>query len=332
MGTTLTGTTPQDTYDSLIKVTDNGPLSGTAKYLSDGLGNDSALAVSTANIGIGTNNPDRKLTVHNAASSVIANFRYTAGGFSSIILSNTTGQAAIASIGNDLALSPSNAERVRITSTGRVGIGTTNPAYLTQLKQTSAGFMHVLNRPNTDIEGLLLGVDSSDNGQIASNNTALIFGTTITGTFNERMRMLAGGGLTFNGDTAAANALDDYEEGTFTATLTPSTSGAIGGNPTFTTWTYTKIGRKVTINGVFVVNGVSSPVGTSIIVSGLPFTILNNNGAYGGFSCTYFAFSTSINTSEPARHTVNTTSLIISKDASTVALNDEIYVTATYFV
>jgi hypothetical protein len=26
MGTTLTGTTPQDTYDSLIKVTDNGPI------------------------------------------------------------------------------------------------------------------------------------------------------------------------------------------------------------------------------------------------------------------------------------------------------------------
>ena len=32
----------------------------------------------------------------------------------------------------------------------------------------------------------------------------------------ERARFLSGGGLTFNGDTAAANALDDYEEGTFT--------------------------------------------------------------------------------------------------------------------
>ena len=47
MGTTLTGTTPQDTYDSLIKVTDNGPLSGSLKTLTDGLGNDSALALST---------------------------------------------------------------------------------------------------------------------------------------------------------------------------------------------------------------------------------------------------------------------------------------------
>ena len=34
------------------------------------------------------------------------------------------------------------------------------------------------------------------------------------------MRILAGGGLTFGGDTAQANALDDYEEGTFTPDFT----------------------------------------------------------------------------------------------------------------
>ena len=46
MGTTLTGTTPQDTYDSLIKVTDNGPLTTSLKVLTDGLGNDSTLSLS----------------------------------------------------------------------------------------------------------------------------------------------------------------------------------------------------------------------------------------------------------------------------------------------
>ena len=30
--------------------------------------------------------------------------------------------------------------------------------------------------------------------------------------------MLSSGGITFNGDTASANALDDYEEGTWTPT------------------------------------------------------------------------------------------------------------------
>jgi hypothetical protein len=47
MGTTLTGTTPATTYDSLIKVGDNGPLDGTLQRLSDGLGNDLPLLVST---------------------------------------------------------------------------------------------------------------------------------------------------------------------------------------------------------------------------------------------------------------------------------------------
>ena len=47
MGTALTGLEIKDTYDSLIKVTDNGPISGTLKALSDGLGNDSTLSLST---------------------------------------------------------------------------------------------------------------------------------------------------------------------------------------------------------------------------------------------------------------------------------------------
>ena len=56
----------------------------------------------------------------------------------------------------------------------------------------------------------------------------------------ERFRFIDTGGLTFNGDTAAANALDDYEEGTWTpvpgtGTVTLGTGGA----------KYTKIGRVV---------------------------------------------------------------------------------------
>jgi hypothetical protein len=47
----------------------------------------------------------------------------------------------------------------------------------------------------------------------APNNTS---GADAAQSVTERMRILAGGGLTFNGDTAAANALDDYEEGTWT--------------------------------------------------------------------------------------------------------------------
>ena len=45
-------------------------------------------------------------------------------------------------------------------------------------------------------------------------------------TGSEKVRILSSGGITFNGDTAAANALDDYEEGTWTPTQT--VVGAVG--------------------------------------------------------------------------------------------------------
>jgi hypothetical protein len=84
MGTSLTGLTPATTYDALIKVGDNGPLSGTAKLLSDGLGNDSILALSTIAVGIGTITPPSPLSIVNtialsagATNPSIENIAYT---------------------------------------------------------------------------------------------------------------------------------------------------------------------------------------------------------------------------------------------------------------
>ena len=53
MGTTLTGKRVQNTYDSLLKIGDNDNLTGTAKRIGDGLGNDSPIFLSTTKIGIG---------------------------------------------------------------------------------------------------------------------------------------------------------------------------------------------------------------------------------------------------------------------------------------
>ena len=53
-----------------IKTSDNSALSGTAKYLSDGLGNDSALALSTSRVGIGTASPDLTLHLYNSAAAL----------------------------------------------------------------------------------------------------------------------------------------------------------------------------------------------------------------------------------------------------------------------
>jgi len=86
----------------------------------------------------------------------------------------------------------------------------------------------------------------------------------------ERMRILAGGGLTFNGDTAAANALNDYEEGTFTPTArghSTNSSPVISGSGT-----YIKIGKSVHVNLSFSAeNGSYLPSGEYFQIHGLPF-------------------------------------------------------------
>jgi hypothetical protein len=100
----------------------------------------------------------------------------------------------------------------------------------------------------------------------------LVFSTTPTGASTplERMRITSDayvrlafgtGGIQFNGDTAAANALDDYEEGTWTASITGGTFVSLVNGR------YTKVGRQVfaSLNpGVTAITG-------NLVISGLPF-------------------------------------------------------------
>ena len=88
----------------------------------------------------------------------------------------------------------------------------------------------------------------------------------------ERLRILDGGGITFNGDTATANALDDYEEGTYEPTLTGATSGSFN-TASYTHLAYTKIGRLVHIQGYLNIGSESSCVGS--ITMSLPFTCVS---------------------------------------------------------
>ena len=78
-----------------------------------------------------------------------------------------------------------------------------------------------------------------------------------------------GGAITFNSETASANQLDDYEEGSWTP------AAAFGGGTTgiaYTTQsgTYTKIGRQVTIHFILDLSNKGSDTGT-FTLTGLPF-------------------------------------------------------------
>ena len=83
---------------------------------------------------------------------------------------------------------------------------------------------------------------------------------------SERARFTQNG-LCFNGDTAAANALDAYEEGLWSATFTPATSGTITLAGSVNALRYTIVGRVAHIQGKVDVTAVSSPVGNYVKVS-----------------------------------------------------------------
>jgi hypothetical protein len=105
-------------------------------------------------------------------------------------------------------------------------------------------------------------------------------------TSDRYVRLASGtGGIQFGGDTAAANALDDYEEGTWTPAYAASTT-----NPTMqynqTLGRYTKVGRLVTCHFHLRTSNSSTGGGVgNLLISGLPFTstsIDTNGGRQSG--------------------------------------------------
>ena len=92
---------------------------------------------------------------------------------------------------------------------------------------------------------------------------------------------VSGDGLLFNSDTAAANALDDYEEGTWTPTFQGATLTTAVGN-------YTKIGNQVTVHYHLVTDGGLPSSGTQVQVGGLPFAQNSGNLSAGSVYCRFY--------------------------------------------
>ncbi len=87
-------------------------------------------------------------------------------------------------------------------------------------------------------------------------------------------------GLKFGSDTAAANALDDYEEGTWTPVIKSGndTISYSGGSPTFR---YTKIGNMVYVNFTSGGTTTSGTTGGDFSIQGLPFTSISGSRHIG---------------------------------------------------
>ena len=172
--------------------------------------------------------------------------------------------------------------KLTLDPSGRLLLGTTTEGQSSadDLTIATTGNTGITIRSGTSNTGNLYFSDGTSStaefqGFIEYNHSGsyLRFGTAAS----EGMRLLSGGGLTFNGDTAAANALDDYEEGTWT----PAVQQGVTNTQTFDVQgRYTKIGRQVYCQFLLQFSGAGT--GVRVQFSGLPFTSVNNSSRGGG--------------------------------------------------
>ena len=124
----------------------------------------------------------------------------------------------------------------------------------------------IKNSANTSQESTLGGISGST---VSNWGGSLTFHTkeangTPNDVLTERMRILNTGGITFNGDTATANALDDYEEGTLDWRLQRTGAIGSGSNHSDTSITYTKVGNRVYVSGYLYTQNTGGTTGVTV--------------------------------------------------------------------
>tara|TARA_A100001011_G_scaffold67532_1_gene68780 strand:+ start:1632 stop:2807 length:1176 start_codon:yes stop_codon:yes gene_type:complete len=269
-GTTGTFTGDLTIPDKIVHTgdTDTAIRLGVDTVTVETAGSERLRITSAGKFGINTTSPVGKLTVDDNNASEHFQLR------------NTTNTSNFAALGVDSSFNlriytNGSNERMRIDSSGRVLIGgTSNPSGAStrtlNLIATSASEAALVFSRSNSLGGSTTGQDIK-----LQTNGDLTFDVHNVG---EKVRFPAAGGITFNGDTAAANALDDYEEGTWTPTI------QFGGNSVSVTYqsqagSYTKVGNRVYFQSYLHLSNKGSSTGV-VGVGGLPHTSSSAGASY----------------------------------------------------
>lgn len=209
----------------------------------------------------------------------------------------------------DLSLGTNDLTAQDITTTGAVSVGTGLTVGDAQQFQ--------YNTASTDSRTWHLSNDVHGYGDFAFRRS-----TTQTGsTFETKILFKDSGGICFNGDTAAANALDDYEEGTWTPVDSGGNQFTLGKAAT-----YTKVGRVVYLS--FDITGNASASGFAVY--GLPFGALNVTSEGGNF-CFYPGYTAGINQDVFGHTGPDNVTLFVATANETVHNGDRLIMSGWYF-
>ena len=262
-------------------------------------GTQALLVDSSQNVGIGTSSPSVKLHVKTTAQVPVL-FESTQTEVN-IRLDNSsaTGNYFGATSGANFYWSSGGTERMRIDSSGNVGIGVTPSARLqvTGSANTYAG------------SGLLLGSAGVSSGYIQTTDNLYIKPNTSTnttsgvinfqnfsGTTTNQISTATGNitffasnaGIVFNNSSATTNStLNDYEYGTYTVTDASGAGLTLSTNRAY----YVKVGRNVYISAS--VTYPSNSSGSQVKMS-IPFNSAINSFYAGNGATGYTSYSTVI--------------------------------------
>ena len=245
-------------------------------------------------VGIGTSSPAEEFVVRADAPSI------------QLESSNASGRSYGVQSSNDGYFhaydGTAGSNRITLSAAGNVGINQTAPGRALEVRDasngnntiiriatqatssTTNGFAQLEFKHGTENGAFIWQNAGATTGYAGANGMSFYLGHAADFAFfcngnNEKVRIRNGGGITFNGDTAAANALDDYEEGSFTPTIDQGVTSPTYNN---TGGSYTKIGNCVTFTIRMRVSG-GTDNGSQVLIGGLPFTSSSSLREGGAF-------------------------------------------------